>query len=125
MFDQKELNDLIRDLNLSKESSEVLSSRLKDKDLLDEDTNISLYWNRDAEFIALFNQTLEIVYCSDIKRVLLMLGVDKYDPNSWWLFIDRSKRSLKCVFLHNTKKYTSIPTGHSTTLKEKYDPRSK
>ncbi|KAJ8704316.1 hypothetical protein PYW08_013040 [Mythimna loreyi] len=33
-FTQKELNDLIRDLELSKESAEVLASRLKEKNLL-------------------------------------------------------------------------------------------
>ena len=71
LFDQKELNDLIRDLNLSKESSEVLASWSKDKNLLDKDTNVTLYMNRDAKFISLFD--LELVYCSDIKLPLLML----------------------------------------------------
>ncbi|XP_044752720.1 uncharacterized protein LOC123312391 [Coccinella septempunctata] len=33
-FNQEELNDLIRDLNLSKESAELLASRLKEKNLL-------------------------------------------------------------------------------------------
>ena len=54
-----------------------------------------------------------------------MPDVDKYDPNSWRLFMDSSKRSLKYVLLHSTNKYASIPTGHSTTLKEKYDPIKK
>ena len=34
LFDQAELNDLIRDLGLSKESSQLLGSRLKEKHLL-------------------------------------------------------------------------------------------
>ena len=33
LFSQGELNDLIRDFNLSKESSELLASRLKEKNL--------------------------------------------------------------------------------------------
>jgi hypothetical protein len=33
-FDQNELCDLIRDLNLSKDSSELLASRLKEKNVL-------------------------------------------------------------------------------------------
>ena len=33
-FNQSELNDLVRDLNLSKESSEILASCLKEKNLL-------------------------------------------------------------------------------------------
>ena len=34
LFSQNELNDMARDLNLSKESSELLASRLKEKNLL-------------------------------------------------------------------------------------------
>lgn len=34
MFSQSELNDLIRDLNLSKKSSEILASKLKEKNCL-------------------------------------------------------------------------------------------
>ena len=101
---------------------QVLTSRLKDKNLLDKDANVTFCWNRDAESIPLFNQILELVYCSDMKRVLMMQGVDKYDPNSWRLFIDSSKCSLKCVLLHSTNKYASVPIGH-LTLKEKYDQR--
>ena len=50
------------------------------------------------------------------------LGIVHCEANSWRLFIDSSKRSLKFVLLHNTNEYTSIPIGHSTTLKEKYEP---
>ena len=35
-------------------------------------------------------------------------------------FIDSSKRSLKCVLLHNRNKHESIPLGHSVVLKESY-----
>ena len=73
MFDQKELNDLIRDLNLSKESSEVLASWSKDKNLLDKVTNVTLYLKRDTKSIPLFNQALKLVYHSDMKQLLLML----------------------------------------------------
>ena len=38
------------------------------------------------------------------------------------LFIDSSKRSLKCVLLHIMNEYASIPIGHSTKLKKKYEP---
>ena len=34
-FDQQELNDLVRDLGLPKESAELLASRLKQKDMLE------------------------------------------------------------------------------------------
>ena len=43
LFSQNELNDLARDLNLSKESSELLASRLKEKNLLQPRTFITYY----------------------------------------------------------------------------------
>ena len=40
---------------------------------------------------------------------------------NWRLFIDSSKRSLKCVLLRNSNRFASVPLAHSTTLKEKYE----
>ncbi|GFX08255.1 uncharacterized protein TNCV_3267451 [Trichonephila clavipes] len=48
------------------------------------------------------------------------MGLKKYLPSDWRLFIDSSKRSLKCVLLNNGNKYGSIPIAHSVTLKEEY-----
>ena len=45
LFDQAELNDLIRDLNLSKDKAQLLRSRLKEKNLLNKNVRIS-YCNR-------------------------------------------------------------------------------
>jgi len=36
-------------------------------------------------------------------------------------FCRQFQKSLKCVLLHNENLYGSVPLGHSTTLKEKYD----
>ena len=47
LFNQEELSDLIRDLNLSKESSELLASRLNDRNLLQQGTKITFYRTRD------------------------------------------------------------------------------
>ena len=47
---QNELNDLVRDLNLSKSSAEFLASRLKGKNLLSDGTRITFYRNRHQEF---------------------------------------------------------------------------
>ena len=46
------------------------------------------------------------------------MGVPEYKPDDWRLFLDSSKRSLKCVLFHNGNKYACIPIGHSTKLKE-------
>ena len=49
------------------------------------------------------------------------MGVTLYDPKEWRLFLDSSKRSLKCVLLHNGNIYGAIPIGHSVHLKEQYE----
>ena len=49
------------------------------------------------------------------------MGVENYSPDDWRLFIDSSKRSLKCVLLHNGNEFGSIPIAHSTKAKETYE----
>ena len=120
-FNQGELNDLVRDLCLSKESTELLASRLAEKYLLSKGRNISYYRDRDREFRQFFSSAESFVYCNDVPNLLLLLGIDSYNPTEWRLFIDSSKRSLKCVLLHNGNEYASIPLAHSVHTKEGYD----
>ena len=65
---------------------------------MNKDAYVTFYRNRNAEFIPLFNQALELVYCSDINEVLLILGVDEYDSKSCRLFIDSSKLASNTLF---------------------------
>ena len=87
MFDQKELNEPVSNFILSKKSSKALTSRLKDKnnnkdlDTKDIYTNVTFHWNKDTRFTPLLSQTLDLVYCSDIKEVFLMLGVGMTLPH--------------------------------------------
>ena len=37
------------------------------------------------------------------------------------MFLDSSKRSPKCVLLHNGNVYGAVPVGHSAVLKEQHD----
>ena len=124
-LNQDDLSDLIHDLNLPKESAELLASRLKERNFLQAKTNATLYRNREANFLPHFKQYEEIVVCNDVELLLMELSFVHYEANSWHLFIDSSKRSLKCVLLHNTDEYASIPIGLSTTLEEKYEPVKK
>ena len=57
-FTQQELNDLIRDLNLSKQGSELLVSRLKEKNCLQPDAEITFYRNREEVFFPFLAKTL-------------------------------------------------------------------
>jgi hypothetical protein len=120
-FNQAELNDLCRDLNLSKESSELLASRLNEKNLLNPGTNITFYRNRESDLLPFFSHENNLVFCNDVRGLLETIGLLEYKPDEWRLFIDSSKRSLKCVLLSNSNIYSAIPIGHSTTLKEEYE----
>ena len=113
------MNDLIRDLNLPKQSAEVLASRLQEKHLLKAGTSVLFYCNWEKKLRKYFQSDGQLVYCTDVEGLLAM-GLSAYHSNDWRLFIDSSKRNLKCVLLHNGNQYGSIPIGHSVTLKKKY-----
>ena len=48
------------------------------------------------------------------------MGLPKYEPSDWRLFVDSSTASLKCVLLHNGNEHASIPVAHSVELREDY-----
>ena len=120
-FNQFELNDLVKDLNLSKETSEILASRLNEKNLLQPGTNITFYRRREKDLLPYFSKENNLVFCNDVGGLLQKMGLAEYNPQEWRLFIDSSVRSLKCVLLHNGNKYASIPIGHSISMREEYD----
>lgn len=120
LFNQIELNDLVRDLGLTKEKAELLDSRLKEKNLLTVGTNIYVYRKREQQFSQFFEQEGDLVYCSDIPALINEFGIE-YKKEDWRLFIDSSKTSLKAVLLHNGNMYASIPVGHSVHMKESYE----
>ena len=80
LFSQRELNDLTRGLNLSEESSELLASRLKEKNLLQSGTLILFYRKRHYEFLSYFTQENDIVYCNDVAGLLRQFGIQQYKP---------------------------------------------
>ena len=55
-FNQAELNDLVRDLGLSKVNSELLASRLKEKNALAPGINITFFRTREQELLACFDR---------------------------------------------------------------------
>ncbi|GBP69798.1 hypothetical protein EVAR_51961_1 [Eumeta japonica] len=54
LFNQTDLNDLIRDLGLSKSASEILASRLKERNLVTKETRISYYRTRKRNLLKYF-----------------------------------------------------------------------
>ena len=116
----EKLNDLVRDLNLSEENGELLHSRLKESTLW----IVMCAWHtteRHEELKKFSAKTSDLVSRNNVEPLLLSLGVNAYVPDNWRLFIDISKRSFKCVLLHNGSLYSSIPVAHSTALKENYE----
>ena len=61
------------------------------------------------------------MYRDYVPGFLRKLSIPSYNPEEWRLFLDSSKRSLKCVPLHNGNRYGAVPVGHSTVLKEQQD----
>ena len=117
---QEDLNDLARDLYLSKQQSEILASRLKQWNLVQEDVRITSFRNRNKDLASFFDMENKLCYCTNIPGLFTSLGLP-HNPSDWRLFIDSSKRSLKGVLLHNWNKYPSISIAHSVNLKESYD----
>jgi len=119
-FTQGQLNDLVRDLALSKEVSEVLASRLREHGILDSKTKITFDRHRDEMLSDYVVKEDHFVFCKNIRGLLTAIGVPQYKPAEWRLFIDSFKQSLKCDLLHNAVTYAGVPIGHSVTLKESY-----
>jgi len=120
LLTQGDLNDIVRDLNLSKKQAELLSSRLKGGNLLRQDTKVCFYRGRHEECKDLFSQEDGVVFCNDICSVMEVL-VSEFNPDQWRLFIDSSKVSLKVVLLHNGNKFPSVPLAHAANMKESYE----
>ena len=86
LISQAELNDLVRDLDLTEEKSEMLGSRLKQWDLLQSDVNITIYRNHHSSLIHFFSKEDNLVFCNNINDLMLALG-HHHSPEEWRLFI--------------------------------------
>ena len=117
---QEDINDLIREMALTKSNAELLISRLKQWDLLDEGTRITSQRKRHCGFSTFFSFREGLCYCHDIRGLFEAIGIP-CNTSDWPLFIDSSSKSLKAVLLHNTNKCPSIPLAHSVQMKENYE----
>ena len=78
---QSKFNDLIRDINLPKQSAEVLASRLQEKHLLKVGTSVSFYRSREEKLREYFHSDGQLVYCTDVEGFWLALGLSTYRSN--------------------------------------------
>uniref|UniRef100_A0A1B0DGY2 Uncharacterized protein n=1 Tax=Phlebotomus papatasi TaxID=29031 RepID=A0A1B0DGY2_PHLPP len=119
LVSQPELNDLARDLYLTKEGTEVLGSRLQQWNLLKSDTKTTFARRRNENIAKFFEMKKGFCLCRDPAAVIDMLSCPQ-NPEEWRLFIDSSKSSLKAVLLHNGNKLPSTPIVHAVGKKEDY-----
>ncbi|XP_073493971.1 uncharacterized protein [Phyllobates terribilis] len=116
---QKNVNDLIRDLRLTKSNAELLISRLKQWNLLDESVQVTDQRKRHQTFSNFFSQQDGLCFCNNVAGLFEAIGII-CNPSEQCLFIDSSSWSLKTVLLHNGNSYPSLPMAHSVYLNEDY-----
>ena len=85
-FSQSQLNDLVRDLALSKEASEVLASLLSEHGILDFKTKITFYRHRDEALSDYFTKEDNFVFCKTSKAFLQQ-----------WVFSNTNRVSRVCL----------------------------
>ena len=74
-FSEGQLNDLVCDLGLTKESTEILASRLGEHGILDSNTKIIFHHDRDNLLIRFFIMEDDFVHCNNIQGLLLEMGL--------------------------------------------------
>ena len=89
---QSYLDDLLRDLNLTKGSSQLLGSRLKEMKFLAKGITFSWYRHRELEFVKYFSKMDSLVFCNDVPGLFHQMG-KKYNPET----TDSSQIHLKEV----------------------------
>ena len=116
-FSQEALNDLRRDVYLTKEKSEFLASRLQERNLLEKEVKITQYRKCTGALLPLFTIKDNLCFCNDITELFEQLEI-LYDKTNWQLFIDTSKDSIKSFLLHNGNTLPSVPIAYNTTMKK-------
>ena len=65
IFNQAELFDMIRDLKLAKETSEVIASWMHEKNF-QRGTGITFYRTREKALLPYFSRENNLVFCNDV-----------------------------------------------------------
>ena len=112
------MNDLVHDLGLSKNFSEILASGLNEKNLLEQRVKVSFFRTRKSKFRQYFRGNSGFAFCHNIPDLLKESGRSNRQSNEWRMFIDSSKQNLKCVLLHNDSLFGAVSIAHSVCLRE-------
>ena len=93
---KKDLNDFARDLDLTKEKSEILASRLQQCNLLASGVKVTEYCQRSLHLARFYSTEGELCYCNDILGLFYALKLD-YDVSGLYLTEDFSLMLRKKV----------------------------
>ena len=119
LLPQGDLNNDVRDLNLSRKQAGLLGYRLKGWNHLRQDTKVWFYRERHEEFKDIFSQDDGVVFCN-VCSVMEVLGLEyEYNPDQWRLYTHSSNVSLKPVLLHNRKRFPSVPLANAANMNER------
>lgn len=106
-------------MNLWKDASECLVSKLNDKNLLEYSTKITVYRTRENDLFSL-TQEHNLTFYLDIE-----VSWKKWDSNNIMPIIDvyllTGPAYFKIVLLHNGNKFGSVQIAHSTVMKGEYE----
>ena len=78
-FSQAELNEIVRDLSFSKDKAELLSSRLNEKNMLEQHVRITYFRERNVALQTRFSVDGPLCFCSDIDGLFKCLSLT-HDP---------------------------------------------
>jgi hypothetical protein len=104
---QKEFSDLTRDLELSKNKAQLLSSRLQQWNLLNNSVKVTAFRCHQKDFEQFFITQGKLGACKNVKGLMAAMNIT-YNPEEWRLFIYSSMHSLKAVLLHKENTLPSI-----------------
>ena len=98
-INQNDLNDFARDLDLTKERSEILASRPQQWNFVASGVKVTEHRQRSQHLARFYSAESELCYCNDIPDCFYALRLN-YDASDLRLFIGTSKESIKAVLLH-------------------------
>ncbi|XP_067635017.1 uncharacterized protein [Eurosta solidaginis] len=122
LITQRELDELMRKLALSKRQCEELPPFLKYGNHLALDVRTSGYRDRQAYIQQYFtvNGANSFTYCHDVAGLMNEMTIN-YNPPDWRIFVDSNKASLKAVLLYKDKSIPPVPLAYNTDKLETYN----
>ena len=89
LLTQGDLNDIVRDLNMSKKQVEILGSRLRGWKLLHQDTKVCFYRGRHEEFKDFFSQEDGVLFFNYVFTLWKFLAMNITQISGAFLLIRR------------------------------------